>query len=107
MTNTERIEVEGELRERLLDFVGYVLTSARGFYKEPHAYGPMRMTDILEKALVLLRDAGVTDDSLDDSLEAVRQNRWRAMTEPDEFAKALDEAILRLVRVTLQDSARE
>lgn len=107
MTNTESRETERDRRERLLDFVGYVLTSARGFYREPHVYGPMRMVDILEKALALLRDAGVADDALDDVLAAVRQHRWRAMTEPEAFAQALDEAIMRLVRISMQEESGE
>ena len=60
------------------------------------------MVDILEKALVLLYDAGITDDSLKDSMEAIRQNRWRAMSDPEGFAQALDKAIDRLVTVTLE-----
>ena len=35
MTGMENIRSEEELRERLRDFVGYVLTSARGLYREP------------------------------------------------------------------------
>ncbi|SFV09261.1 DUF6092 family protein [Alicyclobacillus macrosporangiidus] len=40
------------LRETLRDYIGYVLTSARGLYGEPLSYGPMRMFDALEKSLV-------------------------------------------------------
>jgi hypothetical protein len=104
MTNMENIISEEEMHNRILDYVGYVLTSARALYKEPHTYGPMRMVDSLEKAVKLLGDAGVKDDSIGDSMSIIRENRWRVTSDPDAFTDALDEAIQRLVKATMQDN---
>ncbi|MCY9670183.1 DUF6092 family protein [Paenibacillus alginolyticus] len=104
MTDMLKKLSEEEMHNRILDYVGYVLTSARAIYREPHSYSPMRMVDSLEKSLNLLRDAGIKDDSVEESMTVIRENRWRVTSDPEAFANALDEAILRLVRVTLQES---
>ncbi|NRF91931.1 hypothetical protein HQN89_12995 [Paenibacillus frigoriresistens] len=104
MTDMENRLSGEEMHNRILDYVGYVLTSARALYREPHSYSPMRMVDSLEKSLNLLRDAGIKVDSVEESMIFIRENRWRVTSDPEAFANALDEAILRLVRVTLQDS---
>lgn len=93
-------------QERFLDFVGYVLTSTRGLYKEPHSYGPMRMIDTLEKAISLMKEQGLEEKSLDGVMEVLRENRWRVTSEPEAFADALDKAIHRLVVVTLDERDR-
>lgn len=89
-------------RERLRDYVAYVLTSARGLYHEPQSYGPMRMVDSLERSLALLKEWGLTDEGLEEPLAVVRENRWRAGSDPEGFGAALDDAIARLVRLTLK-----
>ena len=55
----------------------------------------------MEKALHLLKEAGIQDEALEEGLAAVRNARWKAMTEPDEFGKAMDESILNLVDITV------
>lgn len=104
MTDMLKKLSEEEMHNRILDYVGYVLTSARAIYREPHSYSPMRMVDSLEKSLKILQDAGIKYDSVEESMTLIRENRWRVTSDPEAFANALDEAILRLVRVTLQES---
>lgn len=88
-------------RERLRDYVAYVLTSARGLHREPQSYGPMRMVDAREKVLTILKGLGVSDKAMEEALEAIRDNRWLAGTDPEAFAKVLDGAIVQLVKVTM------
>ncbi|MDQ0252807.1 hypothetical protein J2S74_000179 [Evansella vedderi] len=100
-TTTAKINaVNDESQERLLDFVGYVLTSTRGLYREPQSYGPMRMIDTLEKAINLLKEQGLDHKSLDDVMKVVRENRWQATSNPEAFAEAIDSALERLVKIT-------
>jgi len=106
MTVTEKNISDEELHERILDFAAYVLTAARGLYKEPQSYGPMRLVDVLAKAVQLLEDVGVRDDSLEGALAVIRQHRWQAASNPEAFAEALDEAINQLVQVTLEDARK-
>jgi|SRR5699024_2588199 len=98
---------QDNFNEQLLDLVGYVLTSTRGLYKEPHSYGPMRMIDSLEKTIALLKEKGLEDDSLDQVMEVLRENRWRVTSDPEAFALALDEAIHRLVIVTVNEKDKK
>lgn len=106
MTNTEKNLSDVELHNRILDFTGYVLTSARALYKEPQSYGPMRLVDTLTKAVKLLADAGVRDESIEGSMAVIRENRWQATSNQAAFGEALDEAINRLVQVTLEDARK-
>lgn len=94
---------ESEARERLRDYVAYVLTSARGLYHEPQSYGPMRMVDSLERSLALLKELGLADQGLEEPLAVMRENRWRAGSDPEGFGAALDDAIARLVRLTMEE----
>jgi|GEM_PF-1430556 len=107
MIVTEKNISEEELHNRILDFAAYVLTAARGLYKEPQSYGPMRLADALEKAVQLLEDAGVRDDSIEGALAVIREHRWQATSNPEAFAEALDEAIRQLVQVTLEDARKQ
>ncbi|MBB3127136.1 hypothetical protein FHS19_001790 [Paenibacillus rhizosphaerae] len=91
----------GDMRERLLDFAAYVLTSARALYREPQSYGPMRLADTLEKGLELLQAAGIRDETVEQAMAAVRETRPVAMTDPEGFAVALDRGIAVLVKATL------
>ena len=102
MSNTEKGERNEQ--ELIYDFIGYVLTSARGLYQEPQSYGPMRMIDTLENAISLLKEIDVAMDSqsVDNILASIRENRWKAMSDPEEFAIAIDESIHSLVNITMK-----
>ena len=106
MTTTETTRDEEKLREYLLDYAAYVLTSAAGLYREPQHYGPMRMVDALEKSLHLMREMGFESDAVEGPLTVIRENRWRAGTDADGFSGALEEAILQLVKVTQENMKR-
>lgn len=102
MSNTEKAGRKEQ--ELIYDFIGYVLTSAKGLYREPQSYGPMRMIDTLEKAILLLKELDVVTDSqsVDNILASIRENRWKAMSDPSGFAKAIDDSVLLLVDITVK-----
>lgn len=93
---------EDSVQERLLDFTAYCLTAAHGLAREPAVYGPMRLVDAMFRALELFKEVGVEHPGLEHVLEVVRRSRWQATEDPDGFAKALDQAIHRLVDLTLR-----
>lgn len=101
-TGNGKPQTGGALEEKMLDYVAYCLASARGLYLEPGSYGPMRVVDALERSLVLLKEAGVVDERVEWVLEVVRENRWKAGSDPEGFATALDEGVHRLVRLTVE-----
>ncbi|WP_342431710.1 DUF6092 family protein [Neobacillus sp. FSL H8-0543] len=90
-----------QILEQLRDYVAYTLTSAKGLYREPHSYGAMRMVDSMERALHLLQEAGIKDEALELALSAVRKERWRAMTDPQGFGRAIDDSVLGLVVLSI------
>jgi hypothetical protein len=93
---------EEQILEHLRDYVAYTLTSAKGLYREPHSYGAMRMVDSMERALRLLQETGIKDEVLEQSLSFVRKERWRAMSDPEGFGRAIDESILELVTFSVK-----
>lgn len=96
-----------ELHERIRDYAGYVLTSARALYREPQSYGPMRLADALDKALGLLLATGIHDEAVGGAMAVIRESRPLAMTDPERFAAALDQAIGQLVQATLKEQAKD
>lgn len=56
MIDTERIVTEERIQELFRDYVAYVLISAKGLYREPHHYGPLRMYDAMEKGLRVIQN---------------------------------------------------
>lgn len=63
--------------------------------------GQLRMIDSLEKSLVLLKNAGVDIQTVDNAMATIRKDRWRATSDPEAFANAIDRAIDELVNVTI------
>jgi hypothetical protein len=101
MTSMESTKTVKQILEHLRDYVAYTLTSAKGLYREPQSYGAMRIIDSMERALSLLQEAGIKDEELDNVLSSIRKERWRAMTDSQGFAKAIDESILELVDLSV------
>ncbi|WP_419887053.1 DUF6092 family protein [Neobacillus niacini] len=104
MTNMATGKIEEQILEQLRDYVAYTLTSAKGLYREPHSYGAMRMIDSMERAIRLLQEVGIKDESLELGLSSVRNERWRAMTEPKEFGVAIDESVLQIVNLSMNSN---
>ncbi|WP_096185632.1 DUF6092 family protein [Evansella halocellulosilytica] len=102
MTNSGKEDKERLSEEQLFDFAAYVLTSAKGLYREPHGYGPMRMVDSLEKAIELMKNQGIESQELEEAMDIVRENRWQATSNTQEFAETLDKAIHKLVLFTMK-----
>jgi len=64
-----------ELREDLVNFVGYLLTSAHGLYDEPAGYGPFRILDAAWRLLVIMEEAELADPFLVQLRQAIDEER--------------------------------
>ncbi|MEM5590871.1 DUF6092 family protein [Niallia circulans] len=62
-----------KLVELVRDYSGYILTSAKGLYREPAHYGPLRMVGALERTLVLLTELGIEDKEMEEVLSFIRK----------------------------------
>jgi len=52
------------LRGKIIDLLGFLLTSAHGLFDEPKSYGPLRLVDAAGRLLEISADAGLNDDFL-------------------------------------------
>ncbi|HEO8422247.1 Uncharacterised protein [Mycobacteroides abscessus subsp. abscessus] len=102
MTSMESLKSE-KVIELVRDYGGYVLTSAKGLYREPEHYGPLRMIGALERTLLLLKELGIEDEEMEDALSVVRKEGWRALSDPSGYEKALDQSIHQLVDITVNN----
>jgi hypothetical protein len=64
-----------ELREELVNLVGYLLTSAYGLYDEPAGYGPFRMLDVAGRLLAIMEEAELADPFLMQLRQAIDEER--------------------------------
>ena len=64
-----------ELREELVNLVGYLLTSAHGLYDEPVGYGPFRMLDVAGRLLAIMEEAELADPFLIQLRQAIDEER--------------------------------
>ena len=92
-----------KLKELVRDHSGYVLTSAKGLYREPAHYGPLRMVGALERTLGLLKELGIADKEMEEALFFIRKEGWRALSDPLGYEAALDKSINQLVELTVKN----
>ena len=64
-----------ELREELVNLVGYLLTSAHGLYDEPVGYGPFRMLDVAGRLLAIMEEAELADPFLMQLRQTIDEER--------------------------------
>jgi hypothetical protein len=82
-----------ELREDLVNFVGYLLTSAHGLYDEPAGYGPFRMLDAAGRLLAIIEKAEMADPFLKHLRQVIDEERFGSSD--DQALRAfLDQACL-------------
>jgi len=91
------------LLELVRDYGGYILTGAKGLYREPAHYGPLRMIGALERTLILLKELGIEDKEMEEALVVIRKEGWRALSDPSGYEKALDQSIYQLLEITVKN----
>jgi len=65
-----------ELREDLVNLVGYLLTSAHGLYDEPAGYGLFRMLDAAGRLLTIMEATKLADPFLMQLRQDIDENRF-------------------------------
>lgn len=82
------------LRDELLLLIGFLLTSARGLVDEPKSYGSARLVEAAGRALDLMDQHGLIDDSLRGIKAEIDDQRFGPMDEEGLPAR-LDQLALR------------
>jgi len=83
-----------ELREDLVNMVGYLLTGAHGLYDEPAGYGPLRLLDAAGHLLTIMVTAELTDPFLMQLRKDIDERRF-GHSDDQALRAFLDQACLR------------
>jgi hypothetical protein len=91
------------LDEGLFELIGYLLTSARGLFDEPAEYGPFRLVEAASRLSGLLAEGGGRHEgSLRLMQRTIDEGKLSMMTDPQAFARLLDQTILEFTRLLKQ-----
>ncbi len=97
-------DLQRELDDGLFDFMGYLLTSARGLLDEPASYGPFRLLEGASR-LCGLMSAGASRRSafLDHLKLIIDDGKLALMSDPEAFKGLLDQTVQEYVRAMKGD----
>jgi hypothetical protein len=86
---------KNKLDREMLEFMGYLVTSARGLVDEPALYGPFRLLEGVSKLCAILDQAGIGDQVFIASLQKkIDEGKFSLMTDPDAFIALMDDVVL-------------
>ena len=81
--------------KEMLEFMGYLVTSARGLVDEPALYGPFRLLEGVSKLCTILEEAGIGDRAFITSLQKkVDGGKFSVMTDRNAFVAMMDDVVL-------------
>jgi hypothetical protein len=97
-------ELPRQLDDGLFDFMGYLLTSARGLLDEPASYGPFRLLEGASRLCGLMSAGASRRGSFLDHLKLlIDDGKLALMSDPEAFKGLLDEAVREYVRAMKTD----
>ncbi|MGI6485906.1 MAG: DUF6092 family protein [Tepidanaerobacteraceae bacterium] len=84
----------------ILDYMAYVVSSAKGCINEPKMYGPFRLVDSIEKFMALLKKYNLFDDEeVNRVAEKIANEKLSVMTDEEKFISMLDEVTFELIEI--------
>lgn len=87
------------LDDGLFDLIGYLLTSARGLFDEPVEYGPFRLVEAVSRLCGLMDEGGSRQrEFLSRMRLTLDEGKLSLMTDPQAFARLLDQAVIEYTR---------
>ncbi|MCS7139540.1 MAG: DUF6092 family protein [Candidatus Nezhaarchaeota archaeon] len=94
---------EREVAIKLLEFMSYLASSARGALSEPLAYGSFRLIDAIPRFIALINyiSTPLTEDLkqfMREILEVVERDKYKVMVDVDSYKNMLDTVVLHLAR---------
>jgi hypothetical protein len=90
---------DDRLNRQLFELIGFMLTSARGLFDEPQAYGPFRLIDGVSRLCGYLEDRKTEfGDFFGNLRKKIDEGKFVLMTDEDGFVKLLDEVVLDYTR---------
>ncbi len=87
----------------ILDYMAYIVSSAKGCINEPKMYGPFRLVDSIEKFMNLLTKYKLVDDEdINKVAEKIANEKFSVMTDEEKFIAMLDEVAFDLIDILKQ-----
>ena len=92
-----RAQMEDKLEKEIFELICYMLISARNLDQETKMYGPFRLVDAASKLIEILEKNEIYDEFLSQVRTIIEVNKYKVMTDKEEFLSFLDDLVLKMV----------
>ena len=89
--------MEDKLEKEIFELICYIIVSARNLDQETKMYGPFRLVDAASKLIEILEKNGIYDEFLSQVRTMIEANKYKVMTDKEEFVAFLDDLVLKMV----------
>jgi len=89
--------MEDKLEKEIFELICYMLISARNLDQETKMYGPFRLVDAASRLIEILEKNGIYDELLSQVRTMIEVNKYKVMTDKEEFVAFLDDLVLKMV----------
>jgi len=89
--------MEDKLKKEIFELICYMLISARNLDRETKMYGPLRLVNATSKLIEILEKNGIYDELLSQVRTIIEANKYKVMTDKEEFVAFLDDLALKIV----------
>lgn len=89
--------MEDKLKKEIFELICYIIVSARNLDQETKMYGPFRLVDAASKLIEILEKNGIYDEFLSQVRTIIEANKYKVMTDKEEFVAFLDDLVLKMV----------
>lgn len=89
--------MEDKLEKEIFELICYIIVSARNLDQETKMYGPFRLVDTASRLIEILEKNGAHDEFLSQVRDIIEANKYKVMTDKEEFVAFLDDLILKMV----------
>ena len=89
--------MEDKLEKEIFELICYMIVSARNLDQETKMYGPFRLVDAASKLIEILEKNGIYDEFLSQVRTMIEDNKYKVMTDKEEFVSFLDDLVLKMV----------
>jgi hypothetical protein len=89
--------MEDKLEKEIFELICYIIVSARNLDQETKMYGPFRLVDAASKLIEILEKNGIYDEFLSQVRTIIEANKYKVMTDKEEFVAFLDDLVLKMV----------
>jgi len=98
-----KVQMVDKFEKEIFELICYMLISARNLDKETKSYGPFRLLDAASKLIEILENNEIYDEFLSQIRTIIEANKFKVMTNEEEFLSILDDLVLKMVEKLKED----